>query len=123
MADTTIGMGKDSNLKLVDLGDGTYAYGIPATSSASPYLHIAGAATTVVKSGPGIFRRLLINKAVALSTITIYDNVAASGTIIAIIAQPVALLAAQVCLPYEISFTTGLTLVTSAADDVTVVYN
>ena len=87
------------------------------------FLNIAGAATTVVRSGSGTFKRLTVNKAVASGVITIYDNTAASGTIIATITQPATLLQTQYDLEFNCKFTTGLTIVTSAADDITAIWN
>ena len=86
------------------------------------YQNIASATTTVVKTTPGQLRRLVINKPVASTTITIYDNTAASGTKIATIATPATLLDAQIQLDYGVNFATGLTIVTSGADDINVVY-
>ena len=86
------------------------------------FRNIAGAATTIVKSGPGTLYGLMINKPVALSTITIYDSLTGSGTKIATLTQPAALLASQIPMPFVCSFSTGLTIVTSAADDITVLY-
>ena len=86
------------------------------------FQNIAGAATTTVKSGAGTLVKIVYNKPIASSVVTIYDNTAASGTKIATITNPVALLQQQLYLPYEVKFSTGLTLVTSAADDITVVY-
>lgn len=84
--------------------------------------NIAGAATTTVKTGPGVFSRLIVNKAVANGIITIYDNTTNSGTKIATITHPATLLHSQIALPFECRFATGLTIVTSAADDITVVW-
>ena len=89
---------------------------------ADSYRNIAGAATTVIKSTTGVLKRVIVNKAVASSVITVYDNTAASGTKIATITQPAVLLASTVSLDFECAFTTGLTIVTSAADDITVMY-
>lgn len=86
------------------------------------FLNIAGAATTTVKSGAGKFICLIMNKPIANGVITIYDNTAASGTKIATITNPAVLLQEQIELRYECAFATGLTVVTSAADDITVVY-
>lgn len=88
------------------------------------FLNIAGAATTVVKSGRGSLLGIVVNKAVASGVITIYNNTAASGTKIATITNPATLLHSQVSLDYKnIDFSTGLTIVTSAADDITVIFN
>lgn len=84
--------------------------------------NIAGAATTVVRSGPGRLIAIHCNKAIALGVITIYDNTAASGTKIATITNPAALLAAQYSFLYNCEFRTGLTITTSLADDITVIY-
>ena len=86
------------------------------------YTNIAAAATTVVKTGRGVLKKIIINKLVASGVITIYDNTAASGTKIATITSPATLLVNQLTLDYGIVFQTGLTVVTSAADDLTVVY-
>lgn len=99
--------------------------GAPARITESSYnkLNIAGAATTLVKSGPGLFKRLVINKAVLSGVITIYDSLSASGTKIATITNPATLLANQNVLEYGCGFGIGLTVVTSAADDITVIYS
>lgn len=85
---------------------------------------LAAPTTTVVKSGAGRFHKLCINKATATGVITIYDNTAASGTLIATITQPAALLSSGInCAEYDLAFGTGLTVVTStAAQDITVTY-
>lgn len=84
------------------------------------FRNIAGASTTVVKSGAGVLHMLVINKPIGLGTITLYDNTAASGTKIATLTNPLAILQQQVPIQYDIAFNNGLTVVTSAADDVTV---
>lgn len=86
------------------------------------FQNIAGAATTVVKSGVGTLAKIVINKPVATGVITIYDNTAATGTKIGTITNPAAILQQQLELEYMCKFTTGLTVVTSAADDITVIY-
>ena len=88
------------------------------------FKNIAGAATTVVSTKSGRLWGLTINKAVANGVITIYDNTAASGTIIATITSPAALVQSYVSLDFQgAQFGTGLTVVTSAADDITVIFN
>lgn len=86
------------------------------------FVNIAGAATTVVKSTPGVLVRIVNNKSVASGVITVYNNTAASGSKIATITNPAVLLQSQVPLEYNVAFSTGLTIVTSAADDITVIY-
>lgn len=88
------------------------------------YNNIATATTTTIKSGSGFLHAISINTPVASSVITIYDNTAASGTKIATITLPAVLLAEG---PYgvalNVSFSTGLTVVTATgASDITVSY-
>jgi len=86
------------------------------------YKNIAGAATTVIRTGAGILERIVINKSVASSVITVYDNTAASGNKIATITEPATPAADNNTLEYGCAFTTGLTVVTDSADDITVVW-
>lgn len=86
------------------------------------FKNISTATTTVVKKGPGILVAIIVNKAVASGVYTIYDNTAASGTKIATVTMPGTLLASQMVLPFNCKFTTGLTVVTSSTDDITVIY-
>lgn len=87
-------------------------------NNAFDYRNIATATTTVVKSGAGILHAITINTTTA-STITVYDNTAGSGTAIATIAASPAI--GQVFL-YDVSFSTGLTIVTAGASNITVSY-
>lgn len=88
----------------------------------SLFLNIAGAATTTVRTGKGTFYSIIVNKAVVNGVITIYDNTTNSGTKIATITHPAALLSSQYNLDFYANFSIGLTVVTSAADDITIVY-
>lgn len=123
MADTTMNESTQKvtlPLKVIDLGDGTYG---PCTMQAgSKSTNITGATTTTVKTGAGILRRIVFNKFVALGVATIYDNTAGSGTVLATITLPVTLLASNGSIEYNLTFNTGLTIVTSVAFDMTVVY-
>ena len=85
-------------------------------------LNIAGAATTTVKTGQGVLHSIVINKAVATGVVTVYDNTTNSGTKLATITQPAAVVQSQDTLVYDCLFSIGLTIVTSAADDITVTY-
>lgn len=90
----------------------------------SSHYNIAGAATYTVASGKGYLHGITVNKAVASGVITVYDNTTNSGTKIATITHPATLLHTQISLDYfKARFGTGLTVVTSAADDITVVYS
>jgi hypothetical protein len=84
------------------------------------YTNITSATTTVVKSGAGFLHAVAINLAVAAGVITLYDNTAGSGTKIATITFPTPLLANQMLMVYNVKFTTGLTIVTSASTDLTI---
>lgn len=87
------------------------------------YLNITTATTTTVKSGSGLFNSLTINKQVATGVITIYDNTAASGTKIGTITAGAALLTdPPLQTIYNVKFSTGLTIVTSQAADLTISY-
>lgn len=82
------------------------------------YTNIVTNATTVVKpSGPGMLHGITINNpsafTVAALTITIYDNTAASGSLIGTMVIPVDVTAKPYTIPLDVSFTTGLTIVTS----------
>lgn len=93
-------------------------------SNTRQFLNIAGAATTTLCTGAGTLYGLTINKGVAAGVVTIYDNTAGSGTKIATITSPAVLLQSYLNLPFnELQFKTGLTIVTSAADDITVVWS
>lgn len=85
-------------------------------------MNITGAATTVVKTGSGILKRIVFNKFVVLGVATLYDNTAGSGTVLATVTLPAALLASNGALEYNLNFAIGLTILTSVAFDMTVVY-
>lgn len=87
------------------------------------YSNITAAAptTTVVKTGQGILHTITFNKPVATCVATIYDNTAASGTVIGTITVPASPM--PVTLTYDATFTNGLTIVSAtAASDITVSY-
>lgn len=86
------------------------------------YKNITTATTTTVKKGVGSFLSLVVNDVAsgsATGSITIYDNTAASGTVIG---TPNAIPVGTTVV-YACQFTNGLTIVTAAADDITVIYS
>ena len=87
------------------------------------YRNITSNTTTVLKSGFGKLGKIVVNQAVANAVITVYDNTAASGTVIATITMPATLLANHFVLEYDCHFGTGLTVVTSAATNITVTFD
>lgn len=84
------------------------------------FSHIAGAATTVIKSGAGFLHTFIINTKGAAATATIYDNTAGSGTVIAIVDLTGV---SGTGTTYDVAFLTGLTVVTTGTlSDITVSY-
>lgn len=92
------------------------------TTNTNPYLYdnITGAATTVVKGTPGVIAGISINTGAA-GTATIYDNTSGAGSIIAIV-DTTALGYVNFAGGNGIEAAIGITVVTSAASDVTVFY-
>lgn len=87
------------------------------------YSNITAAAptTTVVKSGQGILHSITVNTAADTGVITVYDNTSGTGTKIATITTTIAASGSPTPLIYDVTFNTGLTIVTStAAQDITV---
>jgi hypothetical protein len=82
------------------------------------YFHGTGAAVAVLKYGPGILHKVVINN--MSSGLTFYDNTAASGQVIALIGGPNQ--AGPTTLIYDVPFTIGLTVGKASGWDVTVVY-
>jgi hypothetical protein len=80
--------------------------------------NITTATTTVVVSRPGTLKRICVNTTAA-GSITVYDNTAASGTKIGTLKASIA----EGTYLQGIRFVTGLTVVTAAASDITVVYD
>lgn len=84
------------------------------------YQNIPTATTgaTVVKSGSGTLHCIVVNNSLT-GTITVYDNTAASGTVIATITNPTKGLS----FFYDVVFNTGLTVnVSATGGDYTVCY-
>ncbi len=92
-------------------------------NTTNSFLNIATNTTTTVKSGSGVLKRIILNKPLAGGVITIYDQVTATGTKIGTITLPGTLLEDGMrSVEYDCAFGIGLTVVTSAATDITVVY-
>ncbi len=113
---------RDANMKVlsaeVPLNVNVDYLGNPVGSYA--YNHISTATTTTVKTGAGILGGLSINSPAA-GTVTVYDSLTGSGTVIAVLTLTTTTPLATVL--QVLQFSTGLTLVTSAAVDLTVAYN
>lgn len=82
------------------------------------YAYIATAGTNTVKTGSGNLVRLVVEGGTA-GTIIIYDNTAASGTIMASFDSTNAL----ATYTFDIPYSTGLTIITSANTKLTLVYS
>ncbi len=94
------------------------------TNAVASFANITTAATTTVKSGAGTFYNIILNTFVASATIAIYDNTTATGNKIATLTLPSTITSdSPISLSYNLAFTTGLTIVTSAATDLTVTYH
>lgn len=104
-----------------DVGTGV---GVTAVEPAGQlFSNITSATTTTVKSGTGILHRIIVNTLIGSATITVYNNTAGSGSKIATIALPSTITSDQPFeLSYDLFFSTGLTIVTSGATDLTVTY-
>jgi predicted RecA/RadA family phage recombinase len=94
------------------------------TPSGYSFTNLASTATTTIKSGLGVLRKIVVNKPLAAAVVTIYDNTAGSGTKIGTITMPATLLTdGPYTVLYDAQFDTGLTVVTTVAImDLTFVY-
>ncbi len=82
------------------------------------YAHFSSAATLTLKTGAGTLERVLVTKRGSNNaTLTLYDNTAASGVVMAVI--DVSELGSY---EFDCDFATGLTAVCTNAPDVTVIY-
>lgn len=77
--------------------------------------HVAGASTTTVKTGAGFLARLCVNTSVT-GTVTLYDNTAGSGTVLAVLTLAAG---GPSVLALGLPFATGLTAVVVGAQDLT----
>lgn len=83
------------------------------------FTNIAAAASTLVRTGPGVLHAIAFNKPTATSIITVYDGLTTGGTKIATITVPASPQASGTL--YDVAFNTGLLIVMATADsDITV---
>lgn len=88
------------------------------------YRNITTATTTTCKTGSGRLIAIVVNTAVTSGTMTVYDNTTASGTVIATITEPATLLQNHYTIDYKaLEFRTGLTVVTTGTQNITVVFS
>lgn len=100
------------------------AVGVVVVENRYVFFNIAAAGTQVLKSGPGLLHRIVINTFTASQVITIYDSLSGAGTKIGTITFPASLLNnGPVSVEFNCTFATGLTFVTATGTpDITVVY-
>jgi len=79
--------------------------------------YIATATTTTCVTGAGVLHTIVVGETAA-GAITVYDNTAGSGTIIAVLKASIA----EQTFTFDRKFTTGLTVVTAAASKITVTH-
>jgi hypothetical protein len=87
------------------------------TEDRNTYAYIATATTTQVKTGPGFLKSITVNTTAA-GAISIIDNTSGSTVNIGQLKASVA----EGTYEYNVSFATGLRIVTAAASDITVSY-
>lgn len=109
-------------LKLKDLLDTTFAQVV--ADAPIQATRITTATTTVIKAGPGEFFGVLIGQNVASGAVEVFDSLTATGTIKQKITNPATLKADQVAmpLPLGIAMATGITVRTTGAQDVTILW-
>lgn len=116
----------NGNLKVVEQYAPAYednTAGVAVVEHRYSYTHITTATTTVVKAGAGFLHKIIWNKSVATGVTTVYDNTSAAGTVVAIRTVGAALLNDPPCTgEYNVTMGTGITIVTSQAEDITVVW-
>ncbi len=79
--------------------------------------YISTATTTTVKSGAGRVARIVLTETAA-GSITVYDNTAASGTILAVLKASIV----EGVYEFNCRFGTGLTIVTAGASKLSVIW-
>lgn len=82
--------------------------------------HITAATTTVCKAGRGVLGQIVINTPTA-GTVTVFDALSAVAPVIAVITLPAA--TAPATLVYNLTVNVGITIVTSAATDLSVIFD
>ena len=110
-----------TNLRALATDTSGNLYENPAAVS---FRNITTATTTTVKSGAGRLVAINVNTGVANATIAVFDSLTGTGTTIGKITMQGGGAAVQgFALDYKyLPFATGLTIVTSGATDVTVIY-
>jgi hypothetical protein len=114
----TAGMPSEDVITVQGVAGGT---ALPNVRRGGSYVHLDANGTTTVKALAGTLQRVVINKKGSSgNTLTIYDNTAASGAVIAII-DPTS---DAGCTDYGLRFDAGLTVVLAGgtAADITIIF-
>lgn len=90
--------------------------GLGELKTSNQFKYIDGAATTICKYGAGTLKRIAVTD--TSGDITVYDNTAASGTIITVIDPS----KTSGTIEYNAPFNNGLTIVTTASTKATIIY-
>ena len=126
MSVCTSGLSKNSASGTTSVSLEIWAMSIVRLGAADPGpqgYHINANGTFVIKVGPTTIHSLVVNTPGAVNnTVTIYDNTAASGTIIGVVQST---LGSPATLNYGVDLSIGLTIVvaTGTAADITVIYD
>lgn len=84
------------------------------------YAYISSAATNQIKSGPGVLKSIIVGTPVASSTISLIDNVSGTTVNLGLITNTSDV--KPYAMDLNLKFNTGLRIITSGADKITVVY-
>jgi len=79
--------------------------------------YISTATTTTCKTGRGVLKSITLGETAA-GAITVYDNTAGSGTVLAVLKASIA----EQTFTFDLCFDVGLTIVTAGASKLTVSY-
>jgi hypothetical protein len=109
-------------IKLRDLLDSTFAKVVAQAPIKAT--RITTATTTVVKAGPGEYFGILIGQNIASGAVEIFNSLTATGTIVQKVTNLATLKADQVSmtLPIGVAMTIGITVRTTGAQDVTILW-
>jgi hypothetical protein len=84
------------------------------------YEYITTATTTQVKTGAGILHKVIFNTPVDTGTVKLIDNTAGSTTNIGLITTTADVKPFE--LVYDCRFSTGLRIITTQTQDITIIY-
>ena len=85
--------------------------------------YIPTATETNVKETSGFLKGIVINTPLAAGVISVYNNGSGASVPMAVITNPATLLSdTSVRVDYDLAFSSGLTVVTAEAQDITIIY-